>query len=115
MRNYVQPGNSLAIAVPYAGGILSGQGVLVGALFGVAAVDGAQNAVIEAATQGVFDLTKEPALAISQGARVFWDNTNRRITTTATGNFQVGLCTVAALAADATVRVMLARVPASGA
>ena len=34
MRNYVQPGNSLAIAVPYAGGILSGQGVLVGALFG---------------------------------------------------------------------------------
>jgi hypothetical protein len=39
MRNYVQPGNSLAIAVPYAGGILSGQGVLVGALFGVA--DGA--------------------------------------------------------------------------
>jgi len=49
MRNYVQPGNSLAIAVPYAGGLLSGQGVLVGALFGVAAVDGAQNALIEAA------------------------------------------------------------------
>ena len=47
MRNYVQPGDSLALAVPYAGGILSGQGVLVGALFGVAAVDGAQNAVIE--------------------------------------------------------------------
>ena len=37
------------------------------------------------------------------------------LTTTATGNFQVGLCTVAALAADTTVRVMLARVPASGA
>ena len=115
MRNFIQPGNSLAIAVPYASGVTAGQGVLVGALFGVAAVDGAQNAVIEAATQGVFDLTKEPALAITAGARVFWDNTNRRITTTATGNFQVGLCTAAALAADATVRVMLARVPASGA
>ncbi len=114
MRNYVQPGNSLAIAVPYAGGILSGQGVLVGALFGVAAVDGAQNAIIEAATQGVFDITKEPALAITAGARVFWDNTNRRLTTTATGNFQVGLATVAALAADATVRAVLQRVPASG-
>ncbi|SFL12581.1 DUF2190 family protein [Falsiroseomonas stagni] len=114
MRNYVQPGNSLAIAVPYAGGILSGQGVLVGALFGVATVDGGQNAIIEAATQGVFDITKEPALAITAGARVFWDNTNRRITTTATGNFQVGIATLAALAADTTVRVWLNRVPAIG-
>jgi predicted RecA/RadA family phage recombinase len=114
MRNYVQSGNSLAIAVPYAGGILSGQGVLVGALFGVAASDGAQNAIIEAATQGVFDITKEPALAITAGARVFWDNTNRRITTTATGNFQVGIASLAALAADTTVRVWLNRVPALG-
>lgn len=115
MRNFVQPGDSLAIAVPYAGGVTAGQGVLVGALFGVAAVDGAQNAVIEAATQGVFDLTKEPSLAITAGARVFWDNTNRRVTTTATGNFSIGIATTAALAADATVRVWLNRVPASGA
>jgi predicted RecA/RadA family phage recombinase len=98
MRNYIQPGDSLAVAVPYAGGVLAGQGLLVGALFGVAAVDGAQNAVIEAATQGVFDIAKEPALAITAGARVFWDNANRRVTTTA-----------------ATVRVWLSRVPASGA
>jgi predicted RecA/RadA family phage recombinase len=74
MRNFIQPGNSLAIAVPYATGVGAGQGVLVGALFGVAAVDGVQNAMIEAATQGVFDLTKEPALAIGAGVRVFWDN-----------------------------------------
>ena len=115
MRNFVQPGDSLAVAVPYAGGVTAGQGVLVGALFGVAAVDGAQNAMIEAATQGVFDLTKEPSLAITAGARVFWDNTHRRITTTATGNFAVGIATQAALAADATARVWLNRVPASGA
>ena len=115
MRNYVQPGDSLALAVPYAGGVTSGQGVLVGALFGVAAVDGVQNAVIECQTKGVFDITKEPALGITAGARVFWDNTNRRLTTTATGNFQVGIAAVAALAADATVRAVLLRVPASGA
>ena len=51
---------------------------------------------------------------ITAGARIFWDNTNRRLTTTATGNFQVGLATVAALAADTTVRTVLQRVPASG-
>ena len=57
----------------------------------------------------------DPALAIGAGVRVFWDNTNRRITTTAAGNFQVGIATQAALAADATVRVWLNRVPAAGA
>jgi predicted RecA/RadA family phage recombinase len=114
MRTYIQPGDSLGVAVPYAGGVTAGQGVLVGALFGVAASDGAQNALIEIATKGVFDVTKEPSLAISAGARVFWDNTNRRITTTATSNFHVGLAVNAALAADATARVVLLRVPASG-
>ena len=113
MKNFIQPGDSLTVSAPYA--VTSGQGVLVGALFGVAAVDGVQNAVIECQTKGVFDITKEPALAITAGARVFWDNTNRRLTTTATGNFQVGLATVAALAADTTVRAVLLRVPASGA
>ena len=116
MRNCIRPdARSIPMVVPYAGGILSGQGMLVGALFGVAAVDGAQNAVIEIATKGVFDLAKEPSLAIGAGARVFWDNANRRITTTATGNFQVGLAVQAALAADTTARIVLLRVPASGA
>ncbi|MBX9752173.1 MAG: DUF2190 family protein [Roseococcus sp.] len=114
MRNYVQPGDSLALAVPYASGVTSGQGVLVGAIFGVAAVDGVQNAVIECQTKGVFDITKQPALGITAGARLFWDDTNRRLTTTATGNFQVGIASLAALAADTTVRVWLNRVPAVG-
>jgi predicted RecA/RadA family phage recombinase len=114
MRNYVQPGDSLAMAVPYATGVVAGEGVLVGALFGVAAVDGAQGAVIECQTKGVFDLAKQPALAITVGTRLFWDDTNRRLTT-ATGNFQVGIATEAAGASDATVRAVLLRVPASGA
>jgi predicted RecA/RadA family phage recombinase len=116
MRNALRPdGRSFPFAVPYAGGILSGQGMLVGAFFGVAAVNGAQNEVIECACQGEFSLTKEPSLAIAAGARVFWDNTNRRITTTATGNFAAGICTRAALAADTEVAVWIERVPASGA
>lgn len=91
MRNFIQPGSSLAVTVPGAGGVTSGQGVLVGALFGVAAVAAAQNAVIEAAAATVFDLTTEPALAISAGVRVFRDNAKRRATTTATGDFCIGL------------------------
>ena len=113
MNNFTEEGLSFPFTAPYA--LTSGQGVLIGALFGIAAVDGAQNAVIECQTIGVFDISKEPALAISAGARVFWDNTNRRITTTATSNYQVGIAALPALAADTTVRVWLARVPASGA
>jgi predicted RecA/RadA family phage recombinase len=115
MRNMIRPeARSIPMAVPYAGGILSGQGMLVGAFFGVAAMDAAQNATVECETRGEFDLTKDPTQAMAAGVRVFWDNTNRRLTTTATANFQVGIVTVAALAADTTVRVMLARVPAAG-
>ena len=113
MKNFVQPGNSINVTAPYA--VSSGQGVLVGGLFGIAAIDAAISTTLEIQTEGVFDLTKEPALAIAAGVRVFWDNTNRRITATATGNFQVGIATQAALAADATVRVWLNRVPAAGA
>ncbi len=113
MKTFIQPGDSLTVSAPYA--VTSGQGVLIGALFGIAAYDAAISTTVEIQTEGVFDITKEPALAISAGARVFWDNTNRRITTTATGNYQVGIATLAALAADATVRVWTERVPASGA
>ncbi len=115
MRNMIRPeARSVPMAVPYAGGILSGQGMLVGAFFGVAASDAAQNATVECETRGEFDLAKDPTQAMAAGARVFWDNTNRRLTTTATANFQVGIVTAAALAADTTARVMLARVPAAG-
>jgi predicted RecA/RadA family phage recombinase len=113
MRNFIQPGDSITLTAPYA--VSSGQGVLVGAIFGIAAYDAALGGTVEVQTEGVFDITKEPSLAITAGARVFWDGTNRRITTTATGNYHVGIATLAALAADATVRVWTERVPGSGA
>ena len=39
MKNFIQPGDSLTVSAPYA--VTSGQGVLVGALFGIAAYDAA--------------------------------------------------------------------------
>lgn len=106
MRNYVGPGDTAALTMPY--DRTSGQGVQVGALFGVCSGDALSGAPQTVVLKGIFDITKEPSLAISQGARVFWDNTNRRVTTTATSNVAIGHCVVAALAADTTVRVRLA-------
>lgn len=105
MKNFVQNGDSITLIAPYA--VSAGQGVLVGQVFGVASFDAAISTAVETLTEGVFDITKEPALAIAQGARLFWDNTNRRVTTVQPGNFPIGACTVAALAADTTVRAWI--------
>lgn len=113
--NLFGDGDRWDLAVPYAGGVTTGQGMQVGAaLFGVALSTAAQNALVSTAFVGIFDLAKEPALAIAQGARLFWDNTNRRLTTTATGNLAVGIALVAALAADSTVRTLIGRSTPAG-
>ena len=41
MRNYVQPGNTVTVTAPYS--VLSGAGVLVGSLFGVASTSATGN------------------------------------------------------------------------
>jgi len=105
MKNFVQPGLSVSLPMPY--DRTSGQGVLVGALFGVVAVDALSGASAEVAVNGVFDITKEAPLVIAVGARVFWDNTNKRVTTTSTGNVAIGHAVVAAASADTTARVRL--------
>ncbi len=111
-KNFVAPGHQVTMTAPYA--LSSGQGALVGALFGIAQHDALISASVVLGLDGIYDIAKEPALVISAGARVFWDNTNRRITTTATSNFAVGICTVAAAGADTTVRVLLERSTAAG-
>jgi predicted RecA/RadA family phage recombinase len=105
MKTFAQPGLSVSLPMPY--DRTSGQGVLVGALFGVVAVDALSGASAEVAVNGVFDITKEAPLVIAVGARVFWENTNKRVTTTATGNVAIGHAVVAAASADTTARVRL--------
>ena len=53
MKNYVQEGDYIEVVLPYAR--LSGEGVLVGSLFGVCVVDGASGASINIHTEGVYD------------------------------------------------------------
>jgi len=105
MRNYVQPGKTLTLTAPYA--LTSGQGALVGAIFGVAKTDLASGASGEFQTEDVIDLTKAAGVAITQGALVYWDNAARNVTTTAGSNKVIGAATQAAAGADPTARVKL--------
>ena len=86
--------------------IASGDGVLVGNVFGVALGKGVSGDKIVLATEGVFILPKA-AVGITQGAKLYWDATNKVLTTTASGNMLVALAWKAAASGAATVEAAL--------
>jgi predicted RecA/RadA family phage recombinase len=52
MKNFIQPGDSLTVSAPYA--VTSGQGVLVGALFGIAALGDASGLSLHLLREGLW-------------------------------------------------------------
>jgi predicted RecA/RadA family phage recombinase len=70
-KNFIQPGRVVTLVAP-TGGVLSGQALQVGALFGIAAFDAIGGADVEVALEGIWELPKA-AVAIARGAPVFWD------------------------------------------
>src|SRR5512134_1508031 len=106
MKAYVQPGKSLTVTTP-AGGVLSGQGVLIGILFGIAQYDAVEGAEVEILTQGVVEIPKTSALPIDVGDRLFWDGTNKVVNKTATAQLCVGVAVSAAANPSSTLRIKL--------
>ncbi len=104
MKNFLGHSNDQMLTAPVA--VASGGGALIGAIFGVAKVNIAQGQRGPFCLTGKFEFPKD-ANAIAEGARVYWDNTNRVVTATAAGNTLIGACTTAALAATTTVHVRL--------
>lgn len=105
MRNFIQEGRTITLPAP-AGGIASGEGLLVGSLFGVASGDAAEGEDVETVLVGVYELPKA-ASAVAVGAKLYWDSTAKNLTTTASGNRLVGAAIVAAGSGDLTIRVRL--------
>lgn len=103
MKNFVQSGDVLTVTAPYA--LTGGAGALVGSLFGVATRDAANGAQVELVTEGVFDLTANTADTGTLGTKVYWDNTNKRVTTTATSNTLIGVLAADKSGTDTTARV----------
>lgn len=107
MKNWIQEGDTVTVTAPAA--VDSGGGVLVGSLFGVAMSNAAINENVEIVVEGVVDLPKASG-AITQGAKVYWDNTAKVVTTAAgsnPANTLIGCAILAAAVGDALVRVRL--------
>ena len=106
MKTYIQPGDTITATAP-TGGLLSGQGAVIGAIFGVAAFDAAQGDPVELVTRGVFTLPKSAGV-IEEGAAVWWDDAAKTVENASdTDLFPIGICVGGAADDDATCAVRL--------
>ena len=109
MRNFVQRGDTLTFVPPRA--VASGDGVQIGAVFGVASypADPALDPEVEVELDlvGVFTLPRTGA-ALAFGDPVFWDDTNKAVTGTGgTGMLRIGIASEPAAADAPTAAVRL--------
>jgi len=88
-KNFIAHGERLVVAAPY--DRLSGQGAKVGSVFGVAEHDALSGTDLVVVLEGIWELTKTDSQAWSVGAKIYWDDTNKAATTTASTNLLIGV------------------------
>jgi predicted RecA/RadA family phage recombinase len=108
MKNFIQHGDTLTATAP-AGGVSSGDGVLIENLFGVAATDADAGDEVELAVVGVYELPKVSTDTIVAFQRVYWDATEKKVTETdnTDSHYPIGVATEAAGNGATIVKVRL--------
>jgi predicted RecA/RadA family phage recombinase len=109
MKNFIAEG--LTIDHAPAAARLSGAGTLIGAvgdgMVGVAQADTPISTSRPFSIKGVFELPKLTADVVGQGVKLYWDNTNLRLTLTAAGNTSAGRAYAAASGSVSLVQIAL--------
>jgi predicted RecA/RadA family phage recombinase len=103
MGQYVER-RTVTLTAPY--NVAAGAGALVGTIFGVAKAPVAQGDDGEFYLDGPFSLAKATG-EITQGATLYWDNTAKKLTTTAQSNTKIGAALVGATSAATVVLAWL--------
>lgn len=91
------------------GALASGDVVVQGDLIGVTVRPLAAGELGSLVVDGIFDFAKNTGVAYTVGQILYWDDTNNVVTTTATGNKQLGKVVRAAATTDTSVRVRLSQ------
>jgi predicted RecA/RadA family phage recombinase len=105
MKNFVQPGHVITFTGP-TGGALSGDLLIIGAVFGIASYNVSEGAEGELALGGVYNLPKATGAATEFQA-AYWDATAKKVTTTATANTKIGVFVKAYVSGDTAADVRL--------
>jgi predicted RecA/RadA family phage recombinase len=92
MKNYIQDDDNIALTAPYA--VSAGDGFQVGTFFAVAIDSAANGAPVVGVLEGVFELKAATADTPAQGAKVYWDNAAKQVTTTVGANMLIGAAVV---------------------
>lgn len=103
MNNYIQAGDALPLVAPYQRN--AGEGALIGAIFAVAKNTVANGAIGEFQVEGVMDIFALSTDVGTLGAKVYWDNTNKRCTVTVGTNTLIGGLARAKANGETTMRV----------
>ena len=104
---YFQRGEAIDYPVASNGTALeAGEIIVVGTKIGVCGCDIAKGETGSVHVEGVFEMPKASG-AITIGAAVYWDATNKNITTTSSSNTLAGYAVAAAGADDTTVLVKI--------
>jgi predicted RecA/RadA family phage recombinase len=109
--NYIQPGKIMEFTAPV-GGVVSGNGYVIGSLFVVATNDADAGDTFRGAVGEVWALPKTAALALTEGQLVYWDTaTNAIVGAPGATARRIGCAAAAAAGADATAAIRLSGVP----
>ena len=106
MRNFVQPGDVMTFTAP-SGGVVTGLGYKIGSVFCVAAATIAETLEFEGQITGVFDLVKTTGQAWTEGQALYWDDSAKKVTSTAGSNMHIGVAARVEESADTVGRVRL--------
>ena len=77
MKNFIQPGKMIDVAAP--ADVLSGAGVMIGGLFGVAANDALSGEIVPIGTEGVYELPCLTTDNMAVGEVVNWNNSTKEL------------------------------------
>ncbi len=104
-KKFIQPGE----VIDYTAGsaLSSGTVVLIGNRVGVLLTDLANGEVGAAQVTGVWEIAKLSTDVVTQGALLYWDAGNSRLTTTASSNKLAGYAWAAASGTDTTVQIKI--------
>jgi len=89
MKTFYQPGNAITFTAP-SGGVVGGTPVIIGTMIVIPAFSAAQDEEFEGVAGGIHILPKATGQAWTEGAALYWDDTNKNCTTTSSGNTAIG-------------------------
>lgn len=106
MKGFIQDGDTVELTAPY--DVAAGAGVKVGSIFGIAVAAALSGQPVQVRRKGVFEgVAKTSANTFSIGAPLYWNDSTKAITTTASTNLQVGAAMAVGANGETTCSILL--------